>query len=261
MNLLDVRDLEVVYDDAVIAVQGVSLTVPDKGIVAILGVNGAGKTTTLRAISGFLGVENAKVTDGTIELMGERLHNLLPHEIVKRGVALVPERNKVFTTLTVAENLLVPQACGKSDFIISPAEIYGYFPVLKERRSQVAGYLSGGERQMLAIGMALLNAPRLLLLDEPSLGLAPRVAGQLMETLVSIRKEMGISVLLVEQNTAALKIADYAYIMENGRAVFEGTPEKLSQHDDIREFYLGISEERLKSYREVKQYRRTRRWW
>jgi branched-chain amino acid transport system ATP-binding protein len=260
--LLEVTKLEVVYQDAIIAIQGVSLSVAEKSIIALLGVNGAGKTTTLRAISGFLGIDDAEVTDGTIEFMGERLNNKKPHEVSRRGIVLVPERDKVFVTLTVRENL---EACiamqgdgGRSQLDM----VHQFFPVLHERRNQVAGYLSGGERQMLALGMALLCSPKLLLVDELSLGLAPIVVEHLMERLLTLNKEIGLAILVVEQNAAAaLSIAEFGYIMENGRIVFSGTSDRLLKHEDVQEFYLGLSEKGIKSYREIKQYRRTRRWW
>lgn len=260
-TLLEVNKLEVVYFREIMAIQGVSLKVPEGSLVAILGVNGAGKTTTLRAISGFLGLDNAEISDGTIEFEGEKLsRNIAPHETARRGIILVPERDKVFATITVEENLLAPQPPGKRNFTVE--DVFRYFPVLKERRRQIAGYLSGGERQMLAIGEALLCQPKLLLVDELSLGLAPVIVSELMEILQKLKKDLGITILLVEQNAAAtLKIADYGYVMENGRVVFDGTPEKLMAHEDVKEFYLGFDEKGVKSYKDVKQYRRTRRWW
>lgn len=260
--LLEVAKLEVVYQDAIIAVQGVSLSVPERGLVALLGVNGAGKTTTLRAISGFLSVDNARVTDGTITLKGEVLHNKLPHEIVERGIVLVPERDKIFATLTVTENLMGCLRGPTSQWKKEVEKVHHFFPILYERRNQVAGYLSGGERQMLAIGNALLCSPQLLLVDELSLGLAPVMVEQLMGRVQSLNKELGLAILMVEQNAAAaLSVAEHGYIMENGRVVFSGTAERLSSHQDVQEFYLGLSEKGTKSYREIKQYRRTRRWW
>ena len=262
--LLEVSKLEVVYNKASIAIQGVSLKVPEKSIVAILGVNGAGKTTTLRAISGFLGSDNADIKDGLIQFEGRKLNGKLPHEIAREGVILVPERQKIFETLTVKENLLAG-ACrikGKGNIKEAIDKVYFYFPVLQKRSNEVAGYLSGGERQMLAIGSALLCTPRLLMPDEFSLGLAPLIADFLSTVLQSLRNDLGLTILLVEQNAmAALKIADYGYIMENGRIVFEGTPQKLMSHEDVQEFYLGIGKVGTKSYRDVKQYSRTRRWW
>lgn len=258
---LEVNKLEVVYQSSIIAVQGVSLSVPAKSIVALLGVNGSGKTTTLRAISGFLGIDNAKVTDGAITFKGESLKNKMPHEVVQRGIVLVPEREKIFATLTVTENL---QGCVKGSHTQWAKEvdkIFHFFPILYERRNQVAGYLSGGERQMLAIGNGLLCSPELLLVDELSLGLAPLLVEHLMERVQALNKELGLSILMVEQSAAALSVAEYGYIMENGHVVFSGTAERLLNHQDVKEFYLGLSEKGTRSYRDVKQYRRTRRWW
>lgn len=260
-TLLEVNKLEVVYFREVMAIQGVSLKVPEDSIVALLGVNGAGKTTTLRALSGFLGMDNAEITDGVVEFEGEKLRRKIsPHETARRGIILVPERDKLFTTLTVEENLLTPQASGKLNFSID--QVFNYFPILKERRRQIAGYLSGGERQMLAIGQALLCQPKLLLVDELSLGLAPAIVNELMDMLKILRNDLRITILVVDQNVAAtLRISDYGYIMENGRVVFDGTPQKLMEHEDVKEFYLGMDEKGAKSYKDVKQYRRTRRWW
>ncbi|MDP2644715.1 MAG: ABC transporter ATP-binding protein [Desulfobacterales bacterium] len=261
--LLDVTKLEVIYNKSSLAIQGVSLKVPEETIVAILGVNGAGKTTTLRAISGFLGSDAADIKDGLIRFEGKKLNGKYPHEIAREGVILVPERQKIFETLTVKENLMVGAGRIKKSHLKEALDkVYFYFPVLDQRSSAVAGYLSGGERQMLAIGSALLCSPKLLLLDEFSLGLAPLVVDFLTEVLESLRNDLGLTILLVEQNaTAALKIADYGYIMENGRVVFEGAPERLMSHEDVKEFYLGIGSAGSKNYRDVKQYSRTRRWW
>ncbi len=260
-TLLEVNKLEVVYFREVMAIQGVSLKVSEGSIVALLGVNGAGKTTTLRAISGFLGLDNAQITDGSVEFDGEKLRRKIsPHETARRGIILVPEREKLFTTLTVEENLLTPQASGKLNF--SMDQVFGYFPILKERRRQVAGYLSGGERQMLAIGQSLLCQPKLLLVYGLSLGLAPSIVTELMDILKTLRNDLGITILLVEQNAAeTLRISDYGYIMENGRVVLDGVPRKLLEHEDVKEFYLGLGDKGTKSYKDVKQYRRTRRWW
>jgi branched-chain amino acid transport system ATP-binding protein len=254
--MLGVRKLEVTYHRAITAVQGVSLDVAKGSIVALLGSNGAGKTTTLRAISGFLGLDDARVTEGSISFEGQELANLAPQRIARMGVALVPERNKVFENLTVAENLRV--AVGKNAV---EAAIYEYFPALARLRTREAGLLSGGERQMLAIGSALMCAPRLLLVDELSLGLSPLMVQELVARLRSIRQALGTTMLLVEQNAqVALDVADYGYVMENGRIVLDGTPERLRSHEDIREFYLGIGGTARRSYRDVKQYRRSRRW-
>ena len=263
--LLEVRGIEVVYNRAAIAIQGVSLTVSEGQLVALFGNNGAGKTTTLRAISGFLGSDDAEISDGTVEHAGERLNGMAPYKIVRRGIVLVPEREKIFETLTVEENLDAPVFAGGSraqDRRQVLEQVFYYFPILAERRRQIAGYLSGGQRQMLAIGKALLCAPQLLLVDELSLGLAPRVAAQLLEILQRFRAELGLTILLVEQNAAAaLGVADYGYVMEHGRIAYEGTASRLLEHADIREFYLGFGAEgRAKSYRDVKQYRRKRRW-
>jgi branched-chain amino acid transport system ATP-binding protein len=259
-NLLEVRQLEVVYNRVATAIQGVSLAVPQGSIVALVGTNGAGKTTTLRAISGFLPSENAEITDGYIKLGSRRVTGKLPHQMAREGVILVPERDKVFATLSVHDNLAF---AARRDGLISLERVLAYFPRLAERQSQLAGYLSGGEKQMLAIGMALLCRPRLLLIDELSLGLAPIIIAELMERLRLITRELGLTVLLVEQNAnAALAIADHGYVMESGRVVFDGQAAELVAHPDIREFYLGgPRENETKSYRDIKQYRRKRRWW
>jgi branched-chain amino acid transport system ATP-binding protein len=259
-NLLEVRQLEVVYNRVATAVQGVSLKVPEGSIVAVVGTNGAGKTTTLRAISGFLPSEDAEITDGEIRYGERRIDGDLPHRLARSGLILVPERDKVFATLQVRENLEFTARHGGS---ITADRVLGYFPRLAERHVQLAGYLSGGEKQMLAIAMALLCSPKLLLLDELSLGLAPIVIKDLMEKLQLINKELGLSILLVEQNAnAALSIADYGYVMEGGRVVFFGKSAELRSHPDVQEFYLGgAGQSDAKSYRNIKQYRRKRRWW
>jgi len=259
--LLELENVEVVYHRVATAIQGVSLRVPERAIVALLGTNGAGKTTTLRAISGFLGADDAAVVEGRIAFLGETVTGRAPHELARRGLVLVPERDKVFETLTVQENLraLVP---GRRDGAGDLERVFHYFPVLAERRRQLAGYLSGGERQMLALGTALLCRPVVLLVDELSLGLAPIVVESLMEMVRRLRDELGLAVLLVEQNAgAALGIANHGYVMEHGRIVYDGTRERLLAHEDIREFYLGLGHRAdRKSYTEVKQYRRRRRW-
>jgi branched-chain amino acid transport system ATP-binding protein len=259
-NLLEVRQLEVVYHRVATAVQGVSLDIPNGSIVALVGTNGAGKTTTLRAISGFLPSEDAAITDGEITLQGRRINGALPHQLARCGVILVPERDKVFATLSVAENLEFAAHAGGA---INLDRVLNYFPQLGTRRSSLAGYLSGGEKQMLAIGMALLCRPTLLLIDELSLGLAPIVIKDLLQRLQLICREFGLTVLLVEQNAkAALAIADYGYVMESGRVVFSGQAADLMNHPDVREFYLGgTGQTGTKSYRDIKQYRRKRRWW
>ena len=259
--LIKVNKLEVIYHHVSTAIQGVSFNVSKGQIFALLGANGAGKTTTLRAISGFLRSDNANITDGDILFMGRRLNGYPPHQITNLGIVLVPERNKVFETLTTAENLAIPVSKGK-EHKQKIDMIYQYFPRLFERREHLGAYLSGGERQMLAIGQALLCSPVALLLDEVSLGLSPALVSHLFETLVQMKKDLDLTILLVEQNAAvALEVADYAAVMENGRIVFDGRPEKLLAHGDVREFYLGIRKEAKASYSEVKQYRRSRRWW
>ena len=255
--LLSVRQLEVVYHDVATAIQGVSIEVAPGSIVAMIGSNGAGKTTTLRAVSGFLPAEDVAVTDGDILFAGRSLRGLLPHQISRLGVVLVPEREKLFHTLTVRENL---------DFSLTPKRralrnsVFDYFPRLAERQKQIAGYLSGGEKQMLAIGMALICEPKLLLVDELSLGLAPIVTSEIMEILRTINGSLGLTMLIVEQNVAAaLRIASFGYVLENGRVVFKGEAARLLGHQDMREFYLGDGN--AGSYRNIRQYTRKRRWW
>lgn len=255
--LLNVRQLEVVYHDVATAIQGVSIEVALGSIVAMIGSNGAGKTTTLRAVSGFLPAEDVAVTDGDIMFAGQSLRGLLPHQISRLGVVLVPEREKLFHTLTVRENLdfsLTPKRRALRDAVLD------YFPRLAEREKQVAGYLSGGEKQMLAIGMALICEPKLLLVDELSLGLAPIITDEIMEILRVINRNLGLTMLIVEQNVAAaLRIASFGYVLENGRVVFKGEAERLLGHQDMREFYLGDGN--AGSYRNIRQYTRKRRWW
>jgi len=259
--LLALENVEVVYHRVATAIQSVSLQVPERGLVALLGTNGAGKTTTLRAISGFLGADDAAIVAGRVVFQGETLNGKRPHEVARRGLVLVPERDKVFETLTVQENLraLVP---GRGREGLDLERVLHYFPVLADRRRQVAGYLSGGERQMLALATALLCRPRVLLVDELSLGLAPMIVESLMELVRRLRDELGIAVLLVEQNAgAALAIADHGYVMEHGRIVYDGPRERLLAHEDVREFYLGVGGGAdRRRYTDVKQYRRRRRW-
>jgi branched-chain amino acid transport system ATP-binding protein len=262
--LLTVEQLEVAYHRVVTAVQGISFTVPRGHVVALLGTNGAGKTTTLRAISGFLGIDDARVTEGHIVYKGERIENRPPHHVTGRGIVLVPERSKVFENLSVVENLdaAVPGHLPGFDRRRMEAAVFDYFPALARVRAREAGLLSGGERQMLAIGSALMCGPELLLVDELSLGLAPVVVEELMACLATIRRGLGMTIVLVEQNAqVALDTADHAYVMENGRIVLDGSPERLRAHQDIREFYLGAGERARRSYRDVKQYRRSRRWY
>lgn len=261
--MLEVENLEVTYSRVIVAVQGVSLKVPDNSIVALLGTNGAGKSTTVRAISGFLPVDDAEIRKGAIRFEGQSIMGLPPYDVARVGVVLVPERRKIFETLTVEENLrIAPQRGGAAATSADVDRLYALFPILAERRFQIAGYLSGGERQMLAISQALLCNPRLLIVDELSLGLAPLLVKELMARLSDFRKQFRLSILLIEQDArSALAIADYGYILEGGRVVYEGTAEKLRNHGDVQEFYLGSGDSARTSYRDVKQYRRSRRWW
>lgn len=255
--MLKLEKVEVVYNQLATAITGVTLEVPEGSVTTVLGTNGAGKTTTLNAISGFLGSDDADITDGRILLDGEDITGMAPHRVARLGVSLVPERDKVFETLTVRENLRVSTDGGGVDAALES------FPRLGDRQHALAGHLSGGERQMLAMGMALASEPRVLLVDELSLGLAPIIVQQLFDDLRRIQQEQGLTVLLVEQNAlAALQVADYGYVIEDGHIVFDGTPKKLLEHGDIKEFYLGTGQQSdRKSYRDVKQYRRKRRWW
>jgi branched-chain amino acid transport system ATP-binding protein len=263
--LLDVEKLEVVYHNVSVAVQGVSFEVGNRQIVALLGTNGAGKTTTLRAISGFLGIDSARVTEGSIRFKEEQIQNKAPHLIATKGIALVPEREKIFETLTVEENLQIVVSLSKKKWDVKGFHdlIYHYFPALAHVKNSLGGYLSGGERQMLSISAALLCRPELLLVDELSLGLGPMIVDELMNLVKRIRDEQGVTILLVEQNAlAALEIADFAYVIENGRIVLAGNSDALRHQKDVQEFYLGQGErESRRSYRDVKQYRRTRRWY
>ena len=260
--LLSVDKLEVVYHRAITAVQGVSLSVQQGQIVAIIGTNGAGKSTTLRAISGFLGIDDAHVTEGSIVFEGRQIANRPPNETARRGIVLVPERDKVFPNLTVSENLAAPFRRGRGGRD-RDALAFQFFPQLADLRGRTAGLLSGGERQMLAIASALVCGPKLLLVDELSLGLAPVLVEDLMARVVQIRNELGITIVLVEQSAAAaLAVADYGYVLENGRVVLDGDAARLRGHGDIQEFYLGqAGGAERRSYRAVKQYRRTRRWY
>lgn len=260
--LLQLEGVEVTYHRVITAVQGISLKVAAGQIVALMGTNGAGKSTTLRAISGFLGQDDARVTAGSIRFAGSAIENVAPHRITALGIALVPERDKVFDNLTVAENLAAsatPRHAHRADLL---AMVHDQFPRLKELARREAGYLSGGERQMLAIGGALMCAPRLLLVDELSQGLGPLIVGELIEKLKDLRDRLGLGVLLVEQNAhVALAAADYGYVIESGRIVIDGDAARLGDHQDIREFYLGQGGAERKSYRAVKQYKRSRRWY
>jgi branched-chain amino acid transport system ATP-binding protein len=256
-----VRNLEVVYQDVVLVLRGVSLELPRGEIVALLGANGAGKTTLLRAITGLLGVHRGRVTKGSVELEGKRISGRDAAAIVRQGVAQVMEGRRIFAELTVDENL---RAGGftrnRAEVKEAQDRVFDLFPILAERRRSTAGYLSGGEQQMLAIGRALMAGPRVLLLDEPSLGLAPRLVEQVRDTIVELNRQ-GVSVLLVEQNAAmALAIANHGYVMETGRVVKDGPAQELLADQDIQEFYLGVGETGRRSFRDVKSYRRRKRW-
>ncbi|TMK79295.1 MAG: ABC transporter ATP-binding protein [Actinobacteria bacterium] len=262
--MLRLNNVEVIYSDVILVLKGLSLAVPEGQIVALLGANGAGKTTTLRAISGLLKAEEGRVTDGTIELRGARIDGRDPEEIVRMGIFQVMEGRRVFEGLTVDENLRVGAYTRRDgDAVRRDYEaVYRYFPRLRERRGQLAGYLSGGEQQMLVIGRALMARPRLMLLDEPSLGLAPLLVKEIFEIIRRLNQEERLTILLVEQNAnVALGIADYGYIMEGGRVVLDGPAPRLRENEDVKEFYLGLTEMGTrKSYRDVKHYKRRKRW-
>jgi len=259
-NILELNNVEVVYNDFILVLRGVSIEVPKGSIVTLLGPNGAGKTTTLKTISGLIKPERGKVTRGSVIYDGEHIENRSPEENAKDGIIQVMEGRRIFEELTVEENLRVGgyiSKASKEDFEM----VYEYFPNLKEKKNLRSGYLSGGEQQMLAIGRALLAKPRLLLLDEPSLGLAPIVVKEIFEIIQRINKEEDVTILLVEQNARmALEIADYGYIMENGRIVLDGEADKLRENEDVKEFYMGMTDMGRKSYREAKRYKRRKRW-
>ena len=262
--MLEVANLEVVYNEVILVLRGLSIEVPDGQIVALLGANGAGKTTTTRAITGLLDVHEGKITKGTVTLAGERIDDLEPSQIVRSGITQVMEGRRVFAELTVDENLVTGGITNTDRTSIAEAHdrVMTMFPVLADRRTAIAGYLSGGEQQMLAIGRALMSNPKLLILDEPSLGLAPKLVAQIRDTIVEINRS-GTSVLLIEQNAnMALSIADYGYIMETGKIVMDGEAAKLLKDEDVQEFYLGLHGDGgdRKSFREVKHYKRRKRW-
>jgi branched-chain amino acid transport system ATP-binding protein len=262
--MLSLNNIEVVYDSVILVLRGISLTAHAGRITTLLGANGAGKTTTLKAISGLLHAERGEVTKGSIELDGVRLDRMPSHEVVRRGIVQVFEGRRVFVNLSVEENLIAG-AHIKTDLKQvrdGIARAYELFPLLKERRHQRAGYLSGGEQQMLAIARALMSDPRVILLDEPSLGLAPRIVEEIFGVIRRLKETSDLAVLLVEQNAAlALDIADHGYVMENGRIVLEGAAESLARNSDIQEFYLGLNDEGArKSYRDAKHYKRRKRW-
>jgi branched-chain amino acid transport system ATP-binding protein len=262
--ILDVNGIEVIYNHVILVLKGVSLQVREGGIVALLGGNGAGKTTTLRAVSNLLEGERGAVTKGSIELRGERIEALTPAELVKRGVIQVMEGRHCFGHLTVEENLLTgsyTRRDGKAAVAETLEKVYNYFPRLKTRRTSQAAYTSGGEQQMTAIGRALMANPKMVLLDEPSMGLAPQIVDEVFGIVKDLNQKERVTFLLAEQNTnMALRYADFGYILENGRVVMEGAADELRNNEDVKEFYLGISTHGRKSFREVKHYRRRKRW-
>ncbi|WP_217995340.1 ABC transporter ATP-binding protein [Thauera terpenica] len=261
---LAVNNVEVIYNHVILVLKGVSLQVPQGGIVALLGANGAGKSTTLKSISNLLHAERGDVTKGNIEFKGARIDQMTPNELVRRGVIQVMEGRHCFGHLTIEENLLTgayTRKISRTELRDSLDKVYHYFPRLKTRRSSQAGYTSGGEQQMCAIGRALMAKPEMILLDEPSMGLAPQIVEEIFEIVKDLNGKEGVSFLLAEQNTmVALRYADFGYIMENGRIVMEGEAKELATNEDVKEFYLGLSGEGRKSFRDVKHYRRRKRW-
>jgi branched-chain amino acid transport system ATP-binding protein len=261
--VLNVNGIEVIYNHVILVLKGVSLQVPEGGIVALLGGNGAGKTTTLRAVSNLLKGERGEVTKGSIELRGERIENLSPADLVQRGVVQVMEGRHCFAHLTIEENLLTGSYTRKSKAEIAAnlEKVYNYFPRLKTRRTSQAAYTSGGEQQMCAIGRALMSRPKMILLDEPSMGLAPQIVEEIFEIVQNLNEKENVSFLLAEQNTnMALRYADYGYIMESGRIVMDGAAADLASNEDVKEFYLGMGGAERKSFRDVKSYKRRKRW-
>ena len=261
---LSINNIEVIYNHVILVLKGVSLEVPEGGITALLGANGAGKTTTLKAVSNLLRAERGDVTKGSIHFRGERVDRLTPMELVRRGCIQVMEGRHCFAHLTVEENLLTgafTRKDGRAAIAADIERVYGYFPRLKERRLSLAGYTSGGEQQMCAIGRALMSRPRTILLDEPSMGLAPQLVEEIFEIVKRLNEQEGVSFLLAEQNTnMALRYAKYGYILENGRVVLDGEAATLRDNEDVKEFYLGVSGENRKSFRNVKAYKRRKRW-
>ena len=262
--ILVVNNIEVIYDHVILVLKGVSLSVPKHGIVALLGANGAGKTTTLKAISNLLHAERGEVTKGSILFKGKEVQALSPNELVRRGCIQVMEGRHCFAHLSVEENLLTGAFTRKDGMAAVRRDVdlvYSYFPRLKERRQAQAGYISGGEQQMTVIGRALMSKPDMILLDEPSMGLAPQLVEEIFVILCELNKAEGVSFLLAEQNTfMALKFARYGYILENGRVVMDGDAKSLAENEDVKEFYLGIAEGKRKSFREGKHYKRRKRW-
>jgi branched-chain amino acid transport system ATP-binding protein len=263
-TLLSVNNIEVIYDHVILVLKGVSLEVPEQGIVALLGANGAGKSTTLKAISTLLRAERGDITKGSIEFEGNRIDTLSSAELVKRGVIQVMEGRHCFEHLTVEENLLTgayTRSDGGAAIQHDLELVYSYFPRLQSRRRAQAGYTSGGEQQMIAIGRALMSRPKMILLDEPSMGLAPQLVEEIFENVARLNQDEGVTFLLAEQNTnIALRYANHGYILENGRVVLDGSASELRENTDVKEFYLGISEGERVNFREVKHYRRRKRW-
>lgn len=263
-KILSVNNIEVIYDHVILVLKGVSLDVAKGGIVALLGANGAGKTTTLKAISNLLHAERGDVTKGSIIFDGAEVQDMSPNDLVRRGCIQVMEGRHCFGHLSIEENLLTgafTRRDGKAAIKRDMELVYDYFPRLRERRGSMAGYTSGGEQQMCAVGRAMMAKPKMILLDEPSMGLAPQVVEEIFEIVKDLNAKEGVSFLLAEQNTnMALRYANYGYILENGRVVMDGDAKSLSENADVKEFYLGISEGRRKSFREGKHYRRRKRW-
>jgi branched-chain amino acid transport system ATP-binding protein len=261
---LAINNIEVIYDHVILVLKGVSLSVPEGGIVALLGANGAGKTTTLKAISNLLHAERGEVTKGTIEFKGARIDKLTPNQLVRMGVCQVMEGRHCFQHLTVEENLLTgafTRSVSRAELKAELERVYHYFPRLKQRRTSQSGYTSGGEQQMTAIGRALMARPTMILLDEPSMGLAPQIVEEIFGIVQDLNSKERVSFLLAEQNTmVALRFANYGYILENGRVVMDGAAKDLSTNEDVKEFYLGLSTAGRKSFRDVKHYRRRKRW-
>ena len=263
-NILAVNNIEVIYDHVILVLKGVSLVVPEGGIVALLGANGAGKTTTLKAISNLLRSERGEVTKGSIELEGNRIEALTANELVRRGCIQVMEGRHCFGHLTIEENLLTgafTRRDGNAAIKRDMEMVYDYFPRLRERRTSLAGYTSGGEQQMTAIGRALMSRPKMILLDEPSMGLAPQLQEEIFEIVKKLNEQEGVSFLLAEQNTnIALRYATYGYILESGRIVMDGVAKELWENEDVKEFYLGVGGEGRRSFKNVKHYKRRKRW-
>ena len=262
--MLKVNNIEVVYNDVILALRGISLQVPENNIITLLGANGAGKSTTIKAIAGILPLEDGEIEGGMIEFDGERIDQASPEEIVKKGISVIPEGRGIFPELTVGENVKVGAYIRKDTKGIQSSlqKVYEYFPILKERHSQLAGYLSGGEQQMLSIGRSLMSKPKLMMLDEPSLGLAPIIVREIFNILKAINADENTAILLVEQNAkVALDIATYGYVLENGRIVMDAQSEVLIEDRDVKEFYLGLTDDKKKkNFAKIKHYKRRKRW-